>query len=113
MNEVTKDSQDVPGLVITEEDYSTDTDNLIKQFNSELDIAETKAEIEKAKMLVHEEVLAQEEKERKEKLEEAKRLREEREAKEAKQMAEANAKLAMENYSDNSMPTEPTMAGSC
>lgn len=113
MNAVTTDSQDVPGLVITEEDYSTDTDNLIKQFNSELDIAETKAEIEKAKMLVHEEVLAQEEKERKEKLEEAKRLREEREAKEAKQMAEANAKLAMENYSDNSMPTEPTMAGSC
>ena len=113
MNAVTKDSQDVPGLVITEEDYSTVADNLIKQLNGELDIAETKAEIEKAKMLVHEEVLAQEEKERKEKLEEAKRLREEREAKEAKQMAEANAKLAMENYSDNSMPTEPTMAGSC
>ena len=113
MNAVTNDLPDTSGLVITEEDYSTDADKLIKQFNSELDIAETKAEIEKAKMLVHEEVLAKEEKERRDKLEEAKRLREEREEREAKQIAEANAKLAMENYSDNSMPTEPTMAGSC
>lgn len=109
-------SEEIPessGIIVTEDDYGTDSDDLIKQFNNEIGVAEVKAEFEKAKIQAHEAVLAKEEKERKEKLEETRRLREEREAKEARQIAEANARLALENYTDNSGPTEPTMAGSC
>lgn len=113
MQSLSEEMPETSGLIVTEEDYSTDSDDLIKQFNNEIGVAEVKAEFEKAKIQAHEAVLAKEEKERKEKLEETRRLREEREAKEARQIAEANARLALENYTDNSGPTEPTMAGSC